>query len=100
VLVIESSVQLMAMPGILKMTLPAFLRSAPLAFVFFFFGTVLPTMVLIYAIIRPRYLKVTRSPTYLLPPLLARFLDSGRSDLAQVSDRHRDKILLDTSDDL
>jgi hypothetical protein len=62
VLVIESSVQLIAMPGIFKMTLPVFLRSAPLAFLLFFFGTVLPTMVLIYAIILPRYLKLTRSP--------------------------------------
>jgi hypothetical protein len=62
VLVIESSVQLIAMPGIFKMTLPAFLLSAPLAFVLFFFGTVLPTIVLIFAITLPRYLTLTRSP--------------------------------------
>jgi hypothetical protein len=62
VLVIESGVQILAMPGIFKMTLPAFLRSAPLAFILFFFGTVLPTMILIYAIILPRYLRLTRSP--------------------------------------
>lgn len=29
---------------------------------FYFFGTVLPTMILIYAILLPRYLKLTRSP--------------------------------------
>ena len=34
---------------------------APLAFVVYFIGTVLPTMVLIYAILLPRYLKITGS---------------------------------------
>ena len=29
----------------------------------FLFGTVLPTMVLIYAILLPRYMKLTGSPT-------------------------------------
>jgi hypothetical protein len=61
VLAIESGVQLIAMPGVFTMTLPAFLKSAPLALVLFLIGTVLPTMVLIYAIILPRYLKLTRS---------------------------------------
>ena len=36
---------------------------APLAFVLFFIGTVLPTMVLIYSILLPRYLKLTGSAT-------------------------------------
>jgi hypothetical protein len=34
---------------------------APLTFLVFFIGTVLPTMVLIYAILLPRYLKITGS---------------------------------------
>ena len=38
-------------------------KAAPLAFGVFFLGTVLPTMVLIYAILLPRYLKLTGSPT-------------------------------------
>ncbi len=62
VLTVESAIQLAAMPWIFKMTLPAFLMAAPVAFVVFLFGTVLPTMVLIYAILLPRYLKLTRSP--------------------------------------
>jgi hypothetical protein len=37
------------------------LLGAPLAFAVFFIGTVLPTMVLIYAILLPRYLKLTKS---------------------------------------
>jgi hypothetical protein len=36
---------------------------APLAFIVYFVGTVLPTMVLIYAILLPRYLKLTGSAT-------------------------------------
>jgi hypothetical protein len=39
------------------------LVAAPLAFAVFFLGTVLPTMVLIYAILLPRYLKLTGSYT-------------------------------------
>lgn len=39
------------------------LLGAPLSFVIFFVGTVLPTMVLIYAILIPRYLKLTGSAT-------------------------------------
>jgi hypothetical protein len=34
----------------------------PLTFVIFFLGTVLPTMILIYAILLPRYLRLTGSP--------------------------------------
>ncbi len=62
VLTVESTIQLVAMPWIFKMTLPAVLITAPIAFVLFLFGTVLPTMVLIYAILLPRYLKLSRSP--------------------------------------
>lgn len=38
------------------------LLGAPLTFAVYFIGTVLPTMVLIYAILLPRYLRVTGSP--------------------------------------
>jgi len=62
VLVVESAVELAAMPGLFKMSPEAFLIAAPIAFVLCFFGTVLPTMVLIYAILLPRYLKLTGSP--------------------------------------
>jgi hypothetical protein len=62
VLIVESAVELAAFPGIFKMTPAAFLIAAPIAFTLFFFGTVLPTMVLIYAILLPRYLKITGSP--------------------------------------
>jgi hypothetical protein len=62
VLTVESVIQLAAMPWIFQMTLHAFLMAAPIAFVVFLFGTVLPTMVLIYAILLPRYLRLTRSP--------------------------------------
>ncbi len=64
VLVVESAVQLAAMPGVFKMKPEAFLLAAPIAFVIFLFGTVLPTMVLIYAILLPRYLKITGSPAF------------------------------------
>jgi len=62
VLLIEGAVQLAAFPGILHMRPQAALEAAPLSFLIFLFGTVLPTMVLIYAILLPRYLKLTGSP--------------------------------------
>ena len=62
VLVVESAVQLAAFPGVFRMTPDAFLRAAPIAFLIFLVGTVLPTMVLIYAILLPRYLRLTGSP--------------------------------------
>jgi hypothetical protein len=61
VLFVESAVQLTAMPGLFRMRPEAFLTAAPIAFVLFLFGTVLPTMVLIYSILLPRYLKLTGS---------------------------------------
>jgi hypothetical protein len=39
------------------------LLGAPLTFALFFLGTVLPTMILIYSILLPRYLKLTGSAT-------------------------------------
>jgi hypothetical protein len=61
VLVVESAVQLTAMPSLLALPLPVVLRAAPLTFLLFLFGTVLPTMIIIYAILLPRYYKLTGS---------------------------------------
>ncbi len=61
VLVVESAVELAAMPGVLSLPLPVFLRAAPVAFGLFFFGTVLPTMITVYAILLPRYYRLTGS---------------------------------------
>lgn len=49
--------------GILRLNSHQLLMGAPLTFLLFFIGTVLPTMVLIYAILIPRYLKLTGSAT-------------------------------------
>jgi hypothetical protein len=61
VAVIESLVELGAFPGIFQMDTHQLLVAAPLSFGVFMVGTVLPTMVLIYAILIPRYLKLTGS---------------------------------------
>jgi hypothetical protein len=62
VLAIESAVELVFFQkNIFGLTARQVLIGAPLSFVIFFFGTVLPTMVLIYAILLPRYLKLTGS---------------------------------------
>jgi hypothetical protein len=60
--VIESAFELMAFDTmILQLSPHQVLLGAPLTFLIFFIGTVLPTMVLIYAILLPRYLKLTGS---------------------------------------
>lgn len=59
---IESAVELSQFPGILHLRGHQVLRAAPLAFFVFFIGTVLPTMVLIYCILIPRYMKLSGSP--------------------------------------
>jgi hypothetical protein len=62
VLTIESVFELSALDNtILGLNPDQALLGAPLAFAVFFIGTVLPTMVLIYAILLPRYLKLTES---------------------------------------
>jgi hypothetical protein len=61
VMAIESLVELSAFPGIFQLSAHQLLIAAPLAFGVFLIGTVLPTMVLIYAILVPRYLKLTGS---------------------------------------
>jgi hypothetical protein len=59
--VIESVVELSTFPGFFKMSPHQMLIATPLSFGVFMIGTVLPTMVLIQAILVPRYLKLTGS---------------------------------------
>jgi hypothetical protein len=61
VLVIESLWEISAFPGIFQLSARQLLIGAPLALLVFMIATVLPTMVLIYAILVPRYLKLTGS---------------------------------------
>jgi hypothetical protein len=62
VLAIESAFELAVFDkNIFRLTAHQVLVGAPLTFFVFFIGTVLPTMVLIYAILLPRYLKLTGS---------------------------------------
>ncbi len=58
---IETGSELLAFPGIFKLTPHQFAIAGPLAFLIFGLGTVLPTMVLIYSILLPRYLRLTGS---------------------------------------
>ena len=60
---IETATELLAFPGVFQMTPHQFAIAGPLAFVIYGLGTVLPTMVLIYCILIPRYLKLTGSFT-------------------------------------
>jgi hypothetical protein len=61
VMIVESLVEIATFPGLLQMSPRQLMLAAPLSFAVFFVGTVLPTMVLIYAILLPRYLKLTGS---------------------------------------
>lgn len=62
VLAIESTFELALFHNnVLALSSHQVLLGAPLSFGIFFLGTVLPTMVLIYAILLPRYLKLTGS---------------------------------------
>jgi hypothetical protein len=62
ILVLESAVEVaMFDNNILRLNLHQVSLGAPLTFLIFFAGTVLPTMVLIYAILLPRYLKLSGS---------------------------------------
>ncbi|MDN5913964.1 MAG: hypothetical protein L0I76_02410 [Pseudonocardia sp.] len=62
VLALESAVQLsLASPSILDLSPHQALLGAPLTFVLGFAGTVLPTMVFVYCILTPRYLRLTCS---------------------------------------
>ncbi len=61
VLVVESLVQVAANPAPLATPATLWLSAAPLTFLLYLVGTVLPTMVLIYAILVPRYWRLTGS---------------------------------------
>jgi len=62
ILILESAVELaMFDNNILRLNPHQIIVGAPLTFIIFFVGTVLPTMVLIYAILLPRYLRLTGS---------------------------------------
>jgi len=62
VLVLESAFELAVFDkNLFRLSPHQAVLGAPLTFALFFFGTVLPTMVLIYAILLPRYLKLTGS---------------------------------------
>jgi hypothetical protein len=62
ILGIESAFELAAFDkNLFTLSARQMLLGAPLTFAIFFIGTVLPTMVLIYAILLPRYLKLTGS---------------------------------------
>lgn len=63
VLVVESAVQLAADPAIFRLPLAVVAKAAPLSFALFLFGTVLPTMITVYAILMPRYFRLTGSVT-------------------------------------
>jgi hypothetical protein len=62
VFIIESVFELAVFDkNVFRLTTHQALIGAPLTFAVYFLGTVLPTMVLIYAILLPRYLKLTGS---------------------------------------
>ena len=62
VLVLETSFNVLALSSaILRLTPNQLVLGVPLTFGLYFFGTVLPTMILIYAILVPRLLKLTGS---------------------------------------
>jgi hypothetical protein len=64
VLTVESAFELAVFnKNIFGLSPHQILLGAPLTFLIFFIGTVLPTMILIYSILLPRYLKLTGSPT-------------------------------------
>src|SRR6266508_197097 len=62
ILVVESIVEVLTVSSaFFQLTPTQMLIGGPLAFVLYFAGTVLPTMIFIYAILLPRYVKLTGS---------------------------------------
>jgi hypothetical protein len=62
ILVIDSAAEILTVSSdIFDLSARQLLLGAPLTFVLYFFGTVMPTMIFIYAILLPRYLKITGS---------------------------------------
>ncbi|MGD0191444.1 MAG: hypothetical protein ABSD74_11950 [Rhizomicrobium sp.] len=60
--IVESAWELANFHDIFKLGPHVLATAVPLTFFIFFLGTVLPTMILIYAILLPRYLRLTGSP--------------------------------------
>ncbi|HWE17815.1 MAG TPA: hypothetical protein VG758_11650 [Hyphomicrobiaceae bacterium] len=89
-MVAETLFELSAFPAILQLGTGQLLTGAPITFFVYLVGTVLPTMVLIYCILIPRYLKLTGSPaaTVILGGLTyaAMHLVEGWSSFATISD--------------
>ncbi|HEY5096168.1 MAG TPA: hypothetical protein VII69_13715 [Candidatus Eremiobacteraceae bacterium] len=61
ILILESAFELIFEHGIFKLSGHQLLVGVPATFVVYFFGTSLPIMVFIYAILLPRFLKLTGS---------------------------------------
>ncbi|WP_421855610.1 hypothetical protein [Novosphingobium sp.] len=61
VLMVEAAVQIAAMPAILQTPPALWLKAGPVALVLYGVGTVLPTMITVYAILVPRYWRITGS---------------------------------------
>jgi len=63
VLIIESAGELVTFPGLFSLTARQLLIGVPLTFVLHLVGTGIPVMVFAYALLFPRYVKVTGSAT-------------------------------------
>jgi hypothetical protein len=63
ILVLESAFELTFVPNIFSLSSRQLLAGMPLTLVIYFLGTSLPVMVFIYAILLPRYLRLTGSRT-------------------------------------
>lgn len=61
ILALQGTFDLVLSPGIFSLDARQLLIGAPAAFFIYFFGTSLPIMVFIYAILMPRYLRLTGS---------------------------------------
>jgi len=90
VLVLESGVQLSLDPALFALDTRQLLLGAPLTFIVSFAGTVLPTMVFVYCVLTPRYLRLTGSAaaTVILGGLTYASLHvlDGWTDLASPTD--------------
>jgi hypothetical protein len=96
VLAMESVFELAAFHDILGLSPRQVLLGAPLSFAIFFIRTVLPTMVLIYAILLPRHLALTGSAisTVLLSGLTYAAMHLVEGWLAPASDERAGRVLV------
>ena len=85
VALVESLVELGSFPGLFDLSVRQVLLGAPLAFGFYFLGTVLPTMILIYAILLPRYASPPESSSEALLTLRCTWLRAGRRSRAHAT---------------